>query len=80
MNPNPATQSFVHFLVAMAPLYLQGSVERREISTASASELYYRATWPGINHKSVLIFGLYLDNTHIVTCIAVSSYDWKDDA
>ena len=43
VNPNPTPDSFIHFLAAMAPLQLQGLVERREISTAKGSELYYRA-------------------------------------
>ena len=43
VNPNPTTESFIHFLAAMAPLQLQGVVDRREISTASSSELYYHA-------------------------------------
>gem|GEM_PF-6270753 len=38
-------ESFIHFLAAMAPLQLQGLVERREVSTARGSELYYRATY-----------------------------------
>ena len=44
VNPNPTPESFIHFLAAMAPLRLQGLVERREISTASGSELYYHAS------------------------------------
>lgn len=40
VNPNYTSESFIHFLAAMAPLQLQGLVERREIS----NELYYRAT------------------------------------
>ena len=43
VNPNPTPESFIHFLAAMAPLQLQGLVERREISTAKGSELYYQA-------------------------------------
>jgi len=43
VNPNPTPDSFIHFLAAMAPLPLHGLVERREISTAKGSELYYRA-------------------------------------
>lgn len=43
VNPNPTPDSFIHFLAAMAPLQLHGLVERREISTAKGSELYYRA-------------------------------------
>jgi hypothetical protein len=39
VNPNHTPESFIHFLAAMAPLQLQGLVERREIS----NELYYRA-------------------------------------
>jgi hypothetical protein len=44
VNPNPTPENFIHFLAATAPLQLQGLVERREISTAKGSELYYRAT------------------------------------
>ena len=44
VNPNPTPESFIYFLAGMAPLQLQGLVERREISTAKGSELYYRAT------------------------------------
>ena len=40
VNPNHTPESFIHFLAAMAPLQLQGLVERREIS----NELYYHAT------------------------------------
>lgn len=40
VNPNYTQESFIHFLAAMAPLQLQGLVERREVS----NELYYRAT------------------------------------
>ena len=40
VNPDHTPESFIHFLAAMAPLQLQGLVERREIS----DELYYRAT------------------------------------
>ena len=43
VNPNPTSSSFIHFLAAMAPLQFQGVVERREISTANGSDLYYRA-------------------------------------
>ena len=43
-NPNPTPESFIHFLAAMAPLQLDGLVERREILTAGVSELYYHAT------------------------------------
>lgn len=43
VNPNPTPDSIIHFLAAMAPLQLHGLVERREISTAKGSELYYRA-------------------------------------
>jgi hypothetical protein len=39
VNPNPTPESFVHFLAAMAPLQLQGLVERRSID----NELYYHA-------------------------------------
>jgi hypothetical protein len=28
VNPNPTPESFIHFLAAMAPLQLQGLVER----------------------------------------------------
>jgi len=44
VNPNPTSESFIHFLTAMAPLQLQGLVERREVRTTKDSELYYRAT------------------------------------
>jgi hypothetical protein len=44
VNPNPTTESFVHFLAAKAPLHLQGIGERREISTPNGPELYYLAT------------------------------------
>jgi hypothetical protein len=44
VNPNPTPESFIHFLAAVAPLQLHGLVERREVSTARGSELYYRAT------------------------------------
>lgn len=44
VNPNPTSDSFIHFLAAMAPLQFQGVVERREISTTKGAELYYRAT------------------------------------
>lgn len=44
VNPHPTPESFIHFLAAMAPLQLQGLVERRQISTDKDSELYYRAT------------------------------------
>lgn len=44
VNPNPTPESFIYFLAGMAPLQLQGLVERREISTAKGSELYYRTT------------------------------------
>lgn len=44
VNPNPTSESFIHFLAAMAPLQFYGLVERREISTARDSELYYHAT------------------------------------
>jgi hypothetical protein len=37
-------ESIMHFLVAMAPLQLQGLVERRQIPTNNNSELYYQAT------------------------------------
>jgi len=43
VNPNPTSESFIHFLAAMAPLQLQGLVERREVRTTKDSELYYRA-------------------------------------
>jgi hypothetical protein len=39
VNPNLTPESFIHFLAAMAPLQLQGLVERSEIS----NELYYHA-------------------------------------
>ena len=45
VNPEPTPESFVHFLAAMAPLQFQGLVERRQISSAGSSELYYRATY-----------------------------------
>lgn len=32
VNSNPTPESFIHFLAAMAPLQLEGLVERREIS------------------------------------------------
>lgn len=31
VNPNPTSESFIHFLTTMAPLQLQGLVERREV-------------------------------------------------
>lgn len=43
VNPEPTPESFIHFLAAMAPLQLQGFVERREILTPNGSELYYNA-------------------------------------
>lgn len=44
VNSNPTSESFIHFLTTMAPLQLQGLVERREVRTTKDSELYYRAT------------------------------------
>ena len=43
LNPNPTNESFIHFLSAMAPLQLQGLVERRQMSD-DESDLYYKAT------------------------------------
>ena len=43
LNPNPTKESFIHFLSAMAPLQLQGLVERRQMSD-DESDLYYKAT------------------------------------
>ena len=44
VNPNPTSESFIHFLAAMAPLQLQRLVERREISTPKGSKLYCKAS------------------------------------
>lgn len=46
VNPHPTPESIIHFLAAMAPLQLQGLVERRQISTDKDSPefLYYHAT------------------------------------
>ena len=47
VNPHPTPESFVHFLAAMAPLQLQGLVERRQISDTEDKDspelLYYHA-------------------------------------
>ena len=43
LNPNPTKESIIHFLSAMAPLQLQGLVERRQMSD-DESDLYYKAT------------------------------------
>jgi hypothetical protein len=43
VNPNPTSESFIHFLTAMAPSSLQGLVKRREVRTTKDSELYYRS-------------------------------------
>jgi hypothetical protein len=44
VNPNPTPESFIHFLAVMAPLQLQGLVERRQVSRDRGSELFYRET------------------------------------
>lgn len=46
VNPYSSPESFIHFLAAMAPLQLQGLVERRMIPTNNDFELYYQATQP----------------------------------
>lgn len=38
VNPNPAAESFIRFLAAMAPLKLNGPVKRREILTPMGPE------------------------------------------